>query len=161
MKRRHKRVSTIQAAVLEGPHQVQSEPKAKTERRTDLEGTMEKIFTPNRWFVGFCALLILAFGALKVVADMHLAEIASNVGKDIYSWEWQDVNSTISAVHSRVLRRDANDAVVEVSGHQILVAKVGESPTMEKESSQETDVKAVLTFYRRNSRWELGKVELK
>lgn len=123
---------------------------------------MEKIFTPNKWFIGFCALLIAVVGALKLVGDMHLAELGAEHGKDIFSWEWpaMGITSRIMSVKSHVLRRDANDAVVEVSGHQV-VAKLGPDHKIEKETTIEPEAKATLTFYRRNSKWELGKVELK
>jgi hypothetical protein len=121
---------------------------------------MEKIFTPNKWFVGFCALLIAVVATLKIVGDMHLAELASEVGKDIFIWEWpsKGLSSKCIAMKSHVLRRDANDAVVEVSGHQI-VAKLGQDNKMKEE--EQPEVKAQLTFYRRSNKWELGKVELK
>ncbi len=121
---------------------------------------MEKIFTPNKWFVGFCALLIVVFGALKVVGDMRLAEIASEAGKDVFIWDWptKGLSSKVMAMKSHVVRRDANDAVVEVSGHQIVSKTLNGA---QAEPDLETDVNATLTFYRRNSQWELGKVELK
>jgi len=121
---------------------------------------MEKIFTPNKWFVGFCALLIVVVATLKVVGDMHLAEIASEVGKDVFIWEWPSMglSSRCMSMKSHVLRRDANDAVVEVSGHQI-IAKLGQDNKMKEE--EQPEAKAVLTFYRRSNKWELGKVELK
>lgn len=122
---------------------------------------MEKIFTLNKWFVGFCALLIAVVATLKIVGDMHLAELASEVGKDVFIWEWPSMglSSRCMSMKSHVLRRDANDAVVEVSGRQI-IAKLGQDNKM-KEEEQPEEAKAVLTFYRRSNKWELGKVELK
>lgn len=112
---------------------------------------MDKIFTPNRWFVLFCALLIVIFGALTLVQDMHVAEFARQKGTEIFTWSWPSMNwqSNIVQVNSHVLRRDANDAVVEVTGRQVI------------NGLNECETKAVLTLYRLNSKWELGKVELK
>ncbi|MDZ4834157.1 MAG: hypothetical protein SGJ27_10310 [Candidatus Melainabacteria bacterium] len=123
---------------------------------------MEKLFTPNKWFVGFCALLIAVVATLKVVGDMHLAEYASTIGEDVFAWEWPELgmSSRVTAMKGHVIRRDANDAVVEVSGHQV-VSKLGPDNKIEKETVIEPDVHATLTFYKRNSKWELGKVELK
>ena len=123
---------------------------------------MEKIFTPNKWFVGFCALLIAVVATLKIVGDMHLAEIACVYGKDIFVWEWpaMGLGSSVFAMKANVVRRDANDAVVEVSGHQV-VAKFGQDHRIEERTEIQPDVKATLTFYRRSNKWELGKVELK
>jgi hypothetical protein len=123
---------------------------------------MEKLFTPNKWFVGFCALLIAVVATLKIVGDMHLAEYASAIGSEIFEWQWPErgVSSRVTAMQGHVLRRDANDAVVEVSGHQV-VSKLTADHKIESETVIEPDVKATLTFYKRNSKWELGKVELK
>lgn len=122
---------------------------------------MEKIFTPNRWFVLFCALLIVVVGSLKLVGDMHLAEFATEKGQEIFSWSWPDRNLTSSVVQARahVIRRDANDAMVEFTGQQVLTNLPGDSRI--ELDPKEANVKAVLTFYKLNSEWVLGKVELK
>lgn len=123
---------------------------------------MEKFFTPNKWFVGFCALLIMVVATLKIVGDMRLAEDASVFGEDVFTWEWPErgLSSRVTSMKGHVLKRDANEAVVEVSGHQI-VANLGPDHKIEKETVIEPDVQATLTFYKRNGKWELGKVELK
>jgi len=123
---------------------------------------MEKIFTPNKWFVGFCALLIIVVGLLKVVGDMRLAEFGSVIAKDIFEWDYPALNmsSRVMGLKSHVVRRDANDAIVEVTGHQT-VAKIGPDNKIEEQTEVEPEVKAVLTFYKRSNEWELGKVELK
>jgi hypothetical protein len=83
---------------------------------------MEKIFTPNRWFVAFCALLILVVGALKVVGDMHLAEEAKQVALNIFTYDWAElgVASRVQSINAHVINRNDHDALVEVSGRQMI-----------------------------------------
>ena len=130
---------------------------------------MEKIFTPNRWFVLFCALLILVWGALRIVADIRLCESAKAFGQIIFTWNWPDLalQSEVESINAQVLRRGAHDAVVTVTGRQVISklplpdeqSKVDQ--TTIEQSATKTDLKAELTFYRLQDRWELGKVELK
>ena len=126
---------------------------------------MEKIFTPNRWFVLFCGLLILVWGALRIVADVRLCERAKVVGLSIFTWNWPDlaVKSKVESINAQVLRRGSHDAVVTVTGRQV-ISKPGTdlNPKADLGPNQSTnDLKAVLTFYRSEDRWELGKVELR
>ena len=122
---------------------------------------MEKIFSPNRWFVLFCALLIVVWGALKIVADMHLAEQGKARAAEVFTWTWTvdpQRTSRVESVSAKVLGRNANDATVEVTGTQLLQKSVnnGDAPGMPEKAK----VRAVLTFYRLNNQWELGKVEI-
>lgn len=154
---------------------------------------MEKIFTPNRWFIGFCALLIVVVGALKIVGDMHLAEEAKLVAANIFSFDWPGlgVESRVSSINAHVISHSEHDAVVEVSGRQY-IAKLVPAPAKAATEPAETlaattpaastdsappapppagtefvaagppenaEFKAILTFYRANNTWELGKVE--
>jgi hypothetical protein len=47
---------------------------------------MEKLFRPNKWFVGFCGLLIVVFVSLQYVSRMRLQGLAQAWGKEIYTW---------------------------------------------------------------------------
>lgn len=122
---------------------------------------VEKIFTPNRWFVLFCGLLILVWGALRIVADIRLCEKAKLVGEDIFTFTWPElsVQSKVESIKAQVLRRSSHDAVVTVTGWQ----KVFNPEKAEINSAQasQAELNAVLTFYRSEDHWELGKVELK
>lgn len=125
---------------------------------------MEKIFTPNRWFVLFCALLILVWGALRIVADIRLCERAKSFGHIIFTWNWPDLalQSKVESINAQVLRRGSHDAVVTVTGRQVISKlPLSDDQSKIKESSTKTDLKAILTFYRDQDKWELGKVELK
>lgn len=179
---------------------------------------MEKIFTPNRWFIGFCALLIVVVGALKIVGDMHIAEEAKLVAQGIFNFDWPElgIESRVQSINAHVISHSEHDAVVEVTGRQY-IAKLAPQPVAEPkaetpapnaagttapnaagtpDAAKETaaapapnasealkgapattpapapatklvaagppenaEFKAILTFYRANNAWELGKVE--
>jgi hypothetical protein len=120
---------------------------------------MEKIFQPNKWFVGFCAMLILVFVLLQVVQYARLSDMAKIIGTDIFTWGWPDKNisSSCQITDAKVLSKTHTDAVVEIKGKQVLSAEEIKPDT----KSETTECSAVLTLYRVNDRWELGKVELK
>ncbi len=123
---------------------------------------MEKIFSPNRWFVLFCALLIVVWGALKIVADMHLAEQGRARAVEVFTWSWTidpQKRSRVESISAKVLARNSNDATVEVTGTQLLQKSVNNGEQAPG-TSEKAKVRAVLTFYRLNNQWELGKVEI-
>lgn len=167
---------------------------------------MEKIFTPNRWFIGFCALLIVVVGALKIVGDMHIAEEAKLVAQGIFNFDWPElgIESRVQSINAHVISHSEHDAVVEVTGRQYIaklapapvaapaadapapntagtpapVAGIPEGTTAASTAStpvttppapatklvaagppENAEFKAILTFYRANNAWELGKVE--
>ena len=142
---------------------------------------MEKLFSPNRWFVLFCALLIVIWGALKLVGDMNLAQEATVVAEDLFTWSWtagdislasagnaapsvetKSVRSSIQGIKAQVIKRDAHEATVEVKGTQMLQKYDNNSNGPSTASAEQKEqAKATLTFYRLNNDWELGKVELK
>ncbi|MEZ4488593.1 MAG: hypothetical protein R3C24_03710 [Cyanobacteriota/Melainabacteria group bacterium] len=130
---------------------------------------MEKIFTPNRWFVLFCGLLILVWGALRIVADVRLCEHAKLVGESIFTYSWPELSlrSEVESIKAQVVRRGSHDAVVTVTGTQVLSDPLksgiqsGKEKAQSGQSASSAELNAVLTFYRSEDRWELGKVELK
>ena len=136
-------------------------------KRSRVE-TVENIFTPNRWFVLFCGILILVWGALRIVADIRLCEKAKVVGAEIFTFNWPDpsICTKVQSIKAQVMRRSSHDAVVTVTGRQavydLMTVKVDpeQGPDAVKPTA-ENDLNAVLTFYKSEDRWELGKVELK
>lgn len=120
---------------------------------------MEKIFTPNKWFVLFCAVFIGIFASLNFVITTRLASEAKQYGVDIFSWVWLDKNlcATADMTDAKVLKRGENDAVVEVSGEQVVSPFEDNKPT---DKGVKNSCKAILTFYRFNNDWKLGRVEL-
>jgi hypothetical protein len=121
---------------------------------------MEKLFTPNKWFVLFCALFIVVFATLRWVVDTRVQSTAKAVGEDIYSWVWRDKNvcSTADMTEARILKRDENQAVVEVSGEQTLAPFDGSEKSEVK--ACKSPCKVTLTFYKLQNDWRLGRVEL-
>jgi hypothetical protein len=139
---------------------------------------MDKLFTPNRWFVLFCGVFIGVFALLQFVITVRLEAVAKNVGTHVFSWVWREKNlsSNANMTQAKVLHRSANDAVVEVSGEQWIAAlakpqgnepdKSSSSPgdrsaPMKLNQGEKSECKAVLTFYKQQNQWRLGKVELK
>jgi len=121
---------------------------------------MDKLFTPNRWLVLFCAVFIAIVATLQFVINSRLQATARNFGDDIFTWVWLDKNICAKAymTDAKILHRSENDAVVQVSGEQSLGAFDGSKPcTLQTCTSP---CKATLTFYRYGNNWELGKVEL-
>jgi hypothetical protein len=121
---------------------------------------MEKLFTPSKWFVLFCALFIAVFVALQFVVTTRLETVAEKVGEDIFTWVWFDKNLCSSADMNRakVIKLNPNDAIVEISGEQTLCPFDEKLPSQWK--TEKNSCRAVLTFYKLRNGWALGKVEL-
>jgi hypothetical protein len=119
--------------------------------------TLEKIFRPSKWFVGFCACLVAVFALLQFVVNARLEDIAKGWCKEVYTWDWpKRMHSSIKITDARVVKRGEADAIVKVQGEQTLnddAATAGSAPVVTKCGAQ-------LTFYKQNSEWFLGKVEL-
>lgn len=120
----------------------------------------EKVFRPSKWFVLFCALLVIVWVTWKMVANMRLADDAKYYGQDIFTWDWPDKNwrSQVEIKNAKVIKADGTQAVVEVKGRQRLTSA---GPDDNMTDTETVDCSAVLTFYRSSNRWVLGRVELK
>ncbi len=123
---------------------------------------MEKIFS---WkvLVSFCAVFILAWVALQTVSNMRLEEEAKIIGSNIFFWEWPGENwkSQAEITTATVIKKSDNDAVIKISGKQLLtVSEPGTSLDNSSTESQTVDCTAVLTLYRQSGNWVLGRVEL-
>src|ERR1700733_11438138 len=83
---------------------------------------MEKIFTPIRIFVYFCAALIVIWACLQIVSNQLLSAIAEQDGKAILDWSWPGANlsANVDSIHAEVTSRTATDAIVKVSGKQTI-----------------------------------------
>lgn len=123
---------------------------------------MEKLFTFNKFFVAFCALLIVVVFAAKVVSDMSVAEDAKKIAQGIFQWDWQTMHLHSDAVitDAKVLDRSDTEAKVEVTGKQTVSEDVTPVGAGAQASPNESDCKAILTFYRTNNKWELARVEI-
>ena len=122
---------------------------------------MDKLFTPNKWLVLFCAVFVAIYATLNWVINSRLQATAKIYGDDIFSWVWMDKNVCAKADMSeaKVLQRSDTAAVVEVTGEQVVGPFDGSRPFPMKASSSVV-CKAKLTFYKLKDGWELGKVEL-
>ncbi len=123
---------------------------------------MEKIFSPNRWFVLFCALLVAVWLGLQAVVNLRVADEAKLVGQRIFTWSWPGRHwaSRAEITAAEVLRRSGTDAIVKIKGRQVLTRPHAADGGDAAMSSVTTDVSATLTFYKASNNWVLGKVEL-
>ena len=137
---------------------------------------MDKLFTPNKWFVFFCAMFIGVFVLLQYVSSQVLIDIAKSCATGVFTWDWQDKNvaSRVDIKDVKVINRNGTDAVVEVSGEQYFVpfdtiipeqkglpGEPSKPEVVDKSKSTEHDpCKATLTLYKLQNKWVLGKVEL-
>lgn len=121
---------------------------------------MEKVFQVNKWFVGFCAALIVIFAALQIVSTLRLSDLAKKAGSDVFSWSVPELNiqSVAEIKDARIMKRSDNTATIKVTGEQTFSAPDRTSQT--RLTTQKSECSAVLTFYRENNNWILGRVEL-
>lgn len=119
---------------------------------------MENLFRPGKFFVIFCALIIIVVGGTHLFANYVVAEKAKLDGVDVFTWEWPGMlKSSAEITQADVIKKSDHDAIVRVKGTQTLTSAGGKSETV--------DCNAVLTLYRSTNpastgKWELGKVEL-
>lgn len=123
---------------------------------------MEKLFLSGKWFVGFCALFIVVWAALQIVANMRLESEAQMIGDEVFSWFWsgENVQSKAQMDEASIERKSDNDALVRVKGKQTLIRyNPGETLDISGGRSETVDCSAMLTLYRKNDKWVLGRVE--
>lgn len=122
---------------------------------------MEKIFS---WpvLVTICAIFIVTWISLQAVSNMRVQAKAQLFGDRIFSWNWpaESLQSRAEITEASIVKKSDNDAVVKISGKQILAPyQPGDSLDNSPKGSQTVDCAAVLTLYRMNNDWELGRVE--
>ena len=90
-----------------------------------LNISMDKIFTFNKFFIGFCALLVVIVFASNYLRDERIKEQAKVIGQQAGEWSWpaQGVSTTIDDISARILKLNDNDAEVEVHGKQKVAFK--------------------------------------
>ncbi len=135
---------------------------------------MEKLFRPNRIFVIFCLLLIIVWLGLQYVSNMRVSEAAKVEAEGVFDWKWPgQVSSNVEITDVSVLSKSENEARVRVRAKQTFTkladaekeADQGnqEKSAKENQPAQGTassgDTACVLTLYRSNRNWVLGKVE--
>jgi hypothetical protein len=134
---------------------------------------MEKFFTFNKFFIGFCALLVVIVFASNYARDERIKEQAKVIGQQAGEWNWpaQGVSTTIDDISAKIIKLSENDAEVEVHGKQKVAfsnateaaSVAGEKTTSDapSKSPDTADYKAVLTLYKNGKSpiWLLGKLE--
>lgn len=136
--------------------------------------SMDKFFSANKLFVGFCGALIVVWIALQVVMHLRIIEIAKLDAAKIFTWSWPVKNGVLSSSASntcaQVIKKTGSEVTVKVTGKQALERhlfdidadnnkyEVQAPPELGKRS---LDCEATLTYYRSDNRWILGRVELK
>lgn len=125
---------------------------------------MEKLFS---WkvLVSFCALFIVTYIMLQTVSNMRLESEAQMIGDGIFSWNWPDANwdwqSRGQITEASIVRKSDNDAVIKVTGKQIITERQpGQSLDNSAGRSETVDCSATLTLYRKSNKWVLGRVDL-
>ena len=119
--------------------------------------TPERLFQP-KYFVWFCGLFLLVFGALQYVADARLKAEAQRWGTYVFNWDWPGSRwrSQTRIVQADVINKDEHDATVRVKGEQMLWLDSGSQ-------SKTVACTALLKLYRRGTErgdvWELGEVQ--
>jgi len=137
---------------------------------------MEKLFRPNRIFVIFCLLLIIVWLGLQYVSNMRVSEAARVEAAEVFDWKWPgQVSSNAEITDVSVLSKSENEARVRVKAKQTFT-KLTAADYKEKSdqnnneksapatqpaqgSASSSDTACVLTLYRSNRNWVLGKVE--
>lgn len=123
---------------------------------------MEKLFS---WkvLVSFCAVFIVTWVLLQAVSNMRIESEAQLIGESLFSWYWPGENweSKAAMTEASILRKSDNDAIIKVSGKQVLtLRKPGDSLDNSPVRSETVDCSAVLTLYKQSGKWVLGRVEL-
>lgn len=134
---------------------------------------MEKLFRPNRIFVMFCLLLIIVWLGLQYVSNMRVSEVARMEASEVFDWKWPgQVSSNVEITDVSVLSKSENEAKVRVKAKQTFTklasAETANQCNQEKSipetqpaqgAASSSDTACVLTLYRSNRNWVLGKVE--
>jgi hypothetical protein len=130
---------------------------------------VEKIFTPNKWFVVFCALLVGVVVLLQFVHNKRLEEHCLAFADEAFSWTWEDegVATSFTGKEAHVLKSGVNDAAVRVKGVQEVKfftknaqgEKAKIAPSEGKSASTTSPLQVVVKFYRTSKGWEVGSVE--
>jgi hypothetical protein len=124
---------------------------------------MEKIFTPNKWFVLFCTVFIGIFVGLQYVIRERVETAAKQIGEQVFTWDWQDKNicSRARMSKAKIIKLTENDAVIQLSGEQEFSPLERAKPNPAKpETLDHSPCQATLTFYKQQNNWVLGRVEL-
>ena len=122
---------------------------------------MKRLFTPSKLFIVFCAALIAVWAGLQLVVNLRLTMMAKMDGQKVLDWSWPPakVRSKVEVLSAEVVNRTPTDAVVRVKARQIL-QRCDDSGANFQDTGVPSDCQAILTYYKANRNWLLGKVEM-
>jgi hypothetical protein len=127
---------------------------------------MEKLFRPNKWFVLFCGFLIAVWLGLQYVSNARIEEASKVLALEIFDWSWPEkVSSKVEITGVSILNKGENEAKVRVKGKQEFVRLSNDNSQKKEDEGNSsaqispTESAVVLTLYRSNRNWVLGKVE--
>ena len=138
---------------------------------------MEKLFTPGKWFVGFCAIFVCIFMVRNYVHDEKIKELSKIAAQDIFEWQWpaKRIASSCDITDAQIVKADKNSATVTVKGVQKIApmadftadgqngseaTATSPSQTTNTGASTTSDCQALIKLYRQDNRWQLGSVEV-
>lgn len=89
---------------------------------------------------------------------MRLQELAKAEGVHVFSWQWTGLGASTGIIEqSEILKKSETDAIVRVKGMEKVVLVPASADAAKSEQS--VACSAVLTFYRKDKEWMLGKVQ--
>lgn len=138
---------------------------------------MEKLFTPGKWFVGFCAIFVCIFMVRNYVHDEKIKELSKIAAQDIFDWQWpaKKIVSSCDITDAQIVKADENSATVTVKGVQKITPMADSiadgqngseatpsspSQTTNAGTSTTSACQALIRLYRQNNSWQLGSVEV-
>jgi hypothetical protein len=118
----------------------------------------------SKFFLFFCVLFLLEWLGLQVVSYLHLTNQAKLDGERVFNWSWPSKNmrSVAEIYETKILNRTNNDATVKVwaKKHMDQLNDIAASArNQEKQNLLADKCAALLSYYRMNNKWFLGKVE--
>ena len=98
---------------------------------------------------------------LQLVINLRLTAMAKADGQRVLNWSWppERVRARAEVLGAEVVNRSDTDAVVRVKARQTLQRLDG-TGTSFMDTGVPSDCQAVLTYYKANRNWLLGKVEM-
>lgn len=120
---------------------------------------MEKLFTPGKWFVGFCAMFVLIFLSTKYVHDQRMAETGKMHVEKMFTFTFPalGVRSSFEAKEAHIVKSEENEAQIRVSGVQSIVKSSAGAAS--EEAPQTAQCQALVTLYKDQGKWLVGSFE--
>jgi len=106
-------------------------------------------------------MLVALWLCLQYVSNAVLEGTAKVDSERILGWQWPPINLKAKAldISTKILSKTATDATVEIDGKQSTLKLIASGGSLEV--VKPTDCKLVLTYYRTDNHWILGRVEQK